>query len=46
MFTAPRLDLRGYLAQVPNPRGCKGRGHVLTATLTVVALMRSINGRK
>lgn len=36
MLTTPRRDLRAYLAQVPDPRGCKGRRHVLTATLTAV----------
>ncbi len=36
MSTAPRRDLREYLAQVPDPRGRKGRRHVFTATLTAV----------
>lgn len=46
MFTAPRRDLREYLAQVPDPRGCKGRRHVLTATLTAVvcAIFQSCRG--
>jgi hypothetical protein len=36
MFAAPRRDLREYLAQVPDPRGRKGKRHVFTATLTAV----------
>lgn len=46
MFTAPRRDLREYLAQVPDPRGCKGRRHVLTATLTAVvcAILQNCRG--
>ena len=36
MLTIPRRDLREYLTQVPDPRGCKGRRHVFTATLTAV----------
>lgn len=46
MFTAPRRDLREYLAQVPDPRGCKGRRHVFTATLTAVvcALLQGCRG--
>lgn len=46
MFTAPRWDLRQYLAQVPDPRGCKGRRHVFTATLTAVvcAILQGCRG--
>lgn len=46
MFTAPRRDLRDYLAQVPDPRGLQGRRHVLTATLTAVvcALLQNCRG--
>jgi len=46
MFTAPRRDLREYLAQVPDPRGCKGRRHVFTATLTAVvcAILQGCRG--
>ena len=36
METAPRRDLRQYLAQVPDPRGRKGRRHVFSAILTAV----------
>jgi DDE_Tnp_1-associated/Transposase DDE domain len=36
VLTAPRRDLRDYLAQVPDPRGCKGRRHVFKAILTAV----------
>ena len=36
MLTAPLGDLREYLAQVPDPRGRKGRRHVFAATLTAV----------
>ena len=46
MFTAPRRDLRDYLAQVPDPRGCKGRRHVFTAILTAVvcSILQSCRG--
>lgn len=46
MFTAPRRDLRDYLAQVPDPRGLQGRRHVFTATLTAVvcALLQNCRG--
>lgn len=36
MDIAPRRDLRQYLAQVPDPRGRKGRRHVFSAVLTAV----------
>jgi len=46
VLTTPRRDLRMYLAQVPDPRGCKGRRHVLTATLTAVvcAILQNCRG--
>lgn len=46
MFIAPRRDLREYLAQVPDPRGCKGRRHDFTATLTAVvcAMLQNCRG--
>ncbi len=33
---SPVGDLRQYMAQVPDPRGCKGRRHPLSAILTAV----------
>ena len=46
MFISPRRDLREYLAQVPDPRGCKGRRHVFTAILTsvVCAVLQNCRG--
>lgn len=46
MFAAPRRDLREYLAQVPDPRGRKGKRHVFTATLTAVvcAMLQGCRG--
>jgi virginiamycin A acetyltransferase len=46
VFTSPRRDLREYLAQVPDPRGCKGRRHVFTAILTAVvcAILQNCRG--
>ncbi len=46
MFAAPRRDLREYLAQVPDPRGRKGKRHVFTATLTAVicAILQNCRG--
>jgi len=46
VFTAPRRDLREYLAQVPDPRGLQGRRHVWTATLTAVvcAILQGCRG--
>lgn len=46
MFAAPRQDLREYLAQVPDPRGRKGKRHVFTATLTAVvcAMLQGCRG--
>jgi len=46
MFAAPRRDLREYLAQVPDPRGRKGKRHVFTATLTAVicAMLQNCRG--
>lgn len=46
MITAPGRDLRQYLAQVPDPRGRKGRRHVLTAILTAVvcAILQNCRG--
>ena len=46
MFAAPRRDLRQYLAQVPDPRGRKGKRHVFTATLTAVicAMLQNCRG--
>jgi hypothetical protein len=46
VFTAPRRDLRVYLAQVPDPRGLQGRRHVFTATLTAVvcAILQQCRG--
>ena len=41
MLTAPLGDLREYLAQVPDPRGRKGRRHVFAATLTAVSVCGS-----
>lgn len=46
MFAAPRRDLREYLAQVPDPRGRKGKRHVFTAMLTAVicAILQNCRG--
>lgn len=46
MFTAPRRDLRDYLAQVPDPRGRKGKRHAFAATLTAVvcAMLQNCRG--
>jgi hypothetical protein len=46
VLTAPGRDLRQYLAQVPDPRGCKGRRHVFTAILTAVvcAILQNCRG--
>lgn len=46
MFVAPRRDLREYLAQVPDPRGRKGKRHAFTATLTAVicAMLQNCRG--
>jgi hypothetical protein len=46
MFAAPRRDLREYLAQVPDPRGRKGKRHAFTATLTAVvcAMLQGCRG--
>lgn len=46
MFTAPRRDVRAYFAQVPDPRGRKGRRHVFTAMLTAVvcAVLQNCRG--
>lgn len=46
MLTAPRRDLRLYLTQVPDPRGCKGRRHVFSAILTAVvcAILQNCRG--
>jgi hypothetical protein len=46
MDTAPRRDLRQYLAQVPDPRGRKGRRHVFSAVLTAVvcAILQGCRG--
>lgn len=46
MLTAPLGDLREYLAQVPDPRGRKGRRHVFAATLTAVvcAILQNCRG--
>ena len=46
MLTVPRRDLRAYLAQVPDPRGRKGRRHVFVATLTatVCAILQNCRG--
>jgi hypothetical protein len=46
VLTVPRRDLREYLAQVPDPRGRKGRRHVFTATLTAVvcAILQNCRG--
>ena len=44
----PVRDLRLYLAQVPDPRGCQGRRHPLPAILTAVicAVLSGANGYK
>ena len=44
--TVPRRDLREYLAQVPDPRGRKGRRHgfVATLTATVCAILQNCRG--
>ena len=46
VLTVPRRDLREYLAQVPDPRGRKGRRHVFAATLTatVCAIFQNCRG--
>ena len=46
MLPVPRRDLRAYLAQVPDPRGRKGRRHVFVAmlTATVCAILQSCRG--
>jgi hypothetical protein len=46
MFAAPRRDLREYLAQVPDPRGRKGKRHVFSALLTAVvcAILQNCRG--
>jgi hypothetical protein len=46
VFTAPRRELRAYFAQVPDPRGRKGRRHVFTAILTAVvcAVLQNCRG--
>ena len=46
VMTALRGDLREYLAQVPDPRGRKGRRHVFAATLTAVvcAMLQNCRG--
>ena len=46
MLTAPRGDLRESLAQVPDPRGRKGRRPVFAATLTAVvcAILQNCRG--
>lgn len=46
MFAAPRRDLRDYLAQVPDPRGRKGKRHVFSAMLTAVvcAILQNCRG--
>ena len=46
VLTVPRRDLREYLAQVPDPRGRKGRHHVFAATLTatVHAILQNCRG--
>ena len=45
---SPARDLRQYLTQVPDPRGCKGRRHPLSAILTAVicAVLSGANGYK
>ena len=45
-MTVPRRELREYLAQVPDPRGRKGRRHVFAATLTAVvcAILQNCRG--
>jgi hypothetical protein len=47
-MTFPARDLRQYLAQVPDPRGRKGRRHPLSAILTAVicAVLSGANGYK
>jgi DDE_Tnp_1-associated/Transposase DDE domain len=46
VLAIPRRDLRQYLAQVPDPRGCKGRRHDFTATLTaaVCSMLQGCRG--
>ena len=46
VLTIPRRDLREYLAQVPDPRGRKGRHHVFVATrtATVCAILQNCRG--
>ena len=45
---SPARDLRQYLTQVPDPRGCKGRRQPLSAILTAVicAVLSGANGYK
>jgi hypothetical protein len=47
-MSSPARDLRHYLAQVPDPRGRKGRRHPLSAILTAVicAVLSGANGYK
>ena len=47
-MSSPARDLRQYLAQVPDPRGRKGKRHPLSAILTAVvcAVMSGANGYK
>jgi hypothetical protein len=47
-MSLPARDLRQYLAQVPDPRGRKGRRHPLSAILTAVicAVLSGANGYK
>ena len=46
VLTVPRRDLREYLAQVPDPRGRKGRRPVFVATrtATVCAILQNCRG--
>lgn len=46
MIAAPRRELREYLAQVPDPRGRKGKRHVFSAMLTAVvcAILQNCRG--
>ena len=47
-MSSPARDLRQYLAQVPDPRGRKGKRHPLSAILTAVicAVLSGANGYK
>jgi hypothetical protein len=47
-MSSPARDLRHFLAQVPDPRGRKGKRHPLTAILTAVicAVLSGANGYK